>query len=390
MGKVYFTTDSSHKVYFRTTSPKLVYFEYSKINATYLKVAAGGGEFSLAIKSDNTGWSWGYNSSGQLGVDSLTGEFSIPTAIYGSHNFCSFAAGSLHSLGLDDSGKIWAWGSDTQGQLGDNDSSPRYTPVLVCGNHTFCSVGSGYFHSLGIDNNKVSWSWGDNGNGQLGNNSITGELTPVSIYNSNIYDFSFLTGAWHHSLGIDKDGIMWSWGDDYYGDLGRGTENQEEHTPVRLYSFVSGEIKFIQAAAGVYFSLGLQNSFGILWSWGSNDYGQLGTNDVICYSSPVPVCGNHTFCSIKSGAYHSIGLDNHGMVFCWGRNLYGQLGDNTVSPRSVPTAVCGNHTFCSIAGGFEHSLGIDNHNIVWSWGRNNRGQLGTNNVTCYSTPTVLS
>jgi len=133
-----------------------------------------------------------------------------------------------------------------------------------------------------------------------------------------------------------------------------------------------------------YYSLVLNH--GQAWAWGYGEYGGLGVNSLDSYSTPVAVCGNHTFCSINASS-HSLGLDNNGQAWSWGYNYNGDLGvgENYTTSKSTPVAVCGNHTFCSISAG-NHSFGLDNNGQSWSWGNNNNGQLGDGTTVNRCTP----
>ena len=82
-------------------------------------------------------------------------------------------------------------------------------------------------------------------------------------------------------------------------------------------------------------------------------------------------------------------IDNHQMGWCWGNGDYGVNGDRSGTNRSTPVAVCGNHTFIQISRGLNHSIGLDKNGMAWAWGWNNRGELGCNNQTGYSTPVAV-
>ena len=92
------------------------------------------------------------------------------------------SAGYNHSLAIDNNNQAWAWGSNYNGELGDNTTTNQSTPVTVCGNHTFCQIAAGSGFSLAIDNNGRDWGWGYNGYGELRDNTTESQLTPVAVY----------------------------------------------------------------------------------------------------------------------------------------------------------------------------------------------------------------
>ena len=302
---------------------------YSKVFAGYL-VSAG-------VKTNNTAWSWGINTNGNLGVNSMVCCKLNPTSIYGNHTFCKIAIGSSHSLGIDNHGKLWSWGSNSLGELGLNSSGAvcYSTPISVYGasTKTFCDIAVGYLatanygSSFALDNHGKLWSWGNNADGQLGVNSTICYSTPIALAG---YTFCKIDTMRIHVLALD-------------------------------YHYK-------------------------LWSWGYNSNGQLGINNTSGKSTPNAACGNHTFCTISAGYDHSVGIDIHGKGWSWGGNNMGQLGVGSTSQYNTPTSICANHTFCNISAGYEFTVAIDNHSKVWGWGYNNYGQLADGSITCRCLP----
>ena len=352
--------------------------------AVYNKISAGY-YFSMTLRSNKNGlYSWGYNNFGQLGDNSITSKLQ-PYKINGSNNrtFCQISGGYNHSLAIDKNGKGWGWGYNTFGRLGDNTIVSKITPVYVYGNKTFCQISAGHDHSLAIDKNGKVWSWGHNNRGQLGDNTAGDRITPVSILGSN-KTFCKILAGYDHSLAIDKNGNVWGWGYNSYGQLGDNSI-VSKCTPV---SIQGANKTFCSISAGFRHSVAIDKN-GKAWGWGYNGYGQLGDNTITLRRTPVSVYGSKTFCQI-SCVLHSIGIDKNGKVWGWGLNGNGQLGDATIVSRRTPVSIYGSKTFCSISAGYNFSLAIDKNGKEWSWGINNYGQLGDNTIVAKCTPVAIN
>ena len=337
------------------------------------------------IGSDNNKqvWDWGYNSYSQLGDNSSVQRLT-PVSIQGARKtFCKISGGYYSTLGIDKTGQIWGWGYNNNGRLGDNSTTQRATPVSIKGNKkTFSQLCAGYFSTLGIDKNGTAWGWGYNNYGQLGDNTTTQRLTPVSILGAN-KTFCQITSAGYNSGAIDKNGQIWCWGANFYGGLGNNSTTAK-CTPV---SVQGSQKTFCQITSAFYNVFGVDKN-GQLWCWGFNDYGQLGINSVTAKCTPVSVQGaNKTFCKISSQYYSILGLDKNGQVWGWGDNGYGQLGNSSIAIQRTPVSILGNKkTFCQITIGRNFSVGVDKSGGVWGWGYNKFGQLGNNTTAYVGTP----
>lgn len=168
---------------------------------------AVGHHHALAVRDDGTVYSWGQNksSAGELGIGSnINFDQYTPIQITGLSNIVAVAAGYVHSLALDASGNVWAWGDNSLGQLGDGTNTDRYAPVKVIegSNATFLNsiveISCGHYHSMAFSCDNVIWTWGKNYNGTLGigNASFT-ELsaTEVDSIKNHCFDFQVDLGA---------------------------------------------------------------------------------------------------------------------------------------------------------------------------------------------------
>jgi alpha-tubulin suppressor-like RCC1 family protein len=352
------------------------------------KLITAGVNSTLAIQTTGRVVGWGRNDSGQLG-DNSTASRTTPVNLAGAlKTFCNISASldSLFSAAIDKNGRVWAWGTNGNAQLGDNTLTQRLTPVSVLGAvKTFCKIQAANGFCLAIAKNGRLWGWGNNGNGQLGDNTTVSKRTPISILGA-VKTFCQISAGAFHSVGIDKNGRAWSWGLNSNAQIGDNTLTQRL-TPVS----VLGAVKtFCQISCGQYFSLAIAKN-GRAWGWGYNGKGQLGDNTVNQRLTPVSVTGAvKTFCKISAGYRHCMAIDKNGRAWGWGYNSNGQLGDNSETSRRTPVSVAGAvKTFCEISAGNDHSVAIDKYNIAWAWGQTNYGQLGINHIGLVLTPVSI-
>ena len=221
--------------------------------------------------------------------------------------------------------------------MGDNSITSRLTPVSVVGAvKTFCQISAGANHNLAIDRTGRVWSWGLNANGQLGDNSITSRLTPVSVAGA-VKTFCQIAGGTSFTLAIDRFGRAWGWGNNDAGQLGDNTI-LSKRTPVSVLGAVKTFCK-IGTSLSTSFTVAIDKN-GRLWSWGLNQFGQLGDNTILSKRTPVSVVGAvKTFCHILVGGSYVVAIDKNGRAWGWGTDSSGQLGLNTTN-KSTPVRVC--------------------------------------------------
>ena len=175
-------------------------------------IAAGG--YSLALKSDGTVWAWGYNGHGSCG-DGLEGAArpsirDTPVQVTNLSGVVAIAAGALHGLALKSDGTVWAWGLNDAGllgaagggQLGDGTMTTRSTPVPVMGLGGVVAIAAGSGHSLALQDDDTLWAWGVNGFGQLGDGTTTARLTPVPV--RGLVDVIAIAAGHWHSLALTR------------------------------------------------------------------------------------------------------------------------------------------------------------------------------------------
>ncbi len=384
-------------------------------NFTIPMIATGDGA-TYALKSDGTVWAWGDNSAGQLGDNSVT-QSNTPIQVHGTGNsgfltgVISLAANTNAAYALKSDGTVWSWGINSRGQLGDNTITQRKTPVQVLGLNglgvlsgiTAITASKSGTSAYALKSDGTVWAWGENAQGQLGDNfTADPAYTPVKVL--DVGGSGYLTGVSAISAGqqfamaLKSDGTVWSWGYNATGQLGNNTTAQSG-TPVQVHGTAdSGYLVSVSYIANTLTSSYALLSDGTVWSWGSNGSGKLGDNTTTQRNTPVQVhgTGNSGFLTsisaVSGGASSVMALKSDGAVWTWGDNSAGQLGDNSTTQATTPIQVhgTGNSGFLTsilaISGGQSSSYGIKSDGTVWSWGLNTLARLGDNTTTQRNTP----
>ncbi|EEF24923.1 conserved hypothetical protein [Ricinus communis] len=139
----------------------------------------------MAIATNGVLWGWGANDSGQLGNNATGGTISAPIQISAYTDWTIVAAGGLHTLGVRKDGTLWAWGANSDGQLGDGSGIDHSAPTQVGLDNTWTYISAGANHSAALKADNSLWTWGRNTDGQLGNGKTTISVVPTSIPNPN-------------------------------------------------------------------------------------------------------------------------------------------------------------------------------------------------------------
>jgi alpha-tubulin suppressor-like RCC1 family protein len=271
--------------------------------ADWCEVSAGR-YHSLAVRTDGTAWAWGCNGQGRLGDGSVTNQSSPVSVVGGFADWCEVSAGSYHSLAVRTDGTAWSWGFNGDGQLGDGSVTNQSSPVSVVGGFAdWCEISAGGFHSLAVRTDGTAWAWGFNGQGRLGDGSVTNRSSPVSVV-GGFADWCQVSGGRFHSLAVRTDGSAWAWGFNGQGRLGDGSVTNRT-SPV---SVVGGFGDWCEISAGYSHSLAVRTD-GTAWAWGYNHRGQLGDLTVTSRTSPVSVVGGFgDWCQISAGLGHSLAI----------------------------------------------------------------------------------
>lgn len=348
---------------------------------------ASGRLHTLALKSDGTVWAWGYNNYGTLG-DGTTTNRSAPVEVCKTYaggcteyltDVTAIAAGDMSSIALKSDGTVWSWGYNGSGQLGDGTTTNRTTPVQVAALDSVSSLFCGQQHCFAMKMNGTVWAWGFNSSGQLGDGTRTNRTTPVQIDGvTDVVQIMILPSS---SLALKDDGTVVGWGFNYAGQLGDGSATLYGYAPHQIGGI--GSVSAIEG--GESFKLLLKTD-GTVWAVGVNRNGQLGNGTTTNSAVPVQVTGLVNVVKIAAGDYFGLAIKDDGTLWAWGYNGYGQLGDETKIDRTAPVQVAALANVAEIAGGWNHSLAITADGSAYAWGRNSSGQLGDNTTTDRTSP----
>jgi alpha-tubulin suppressor-like RCC1 family protein len=346
--------------------------------------AAAGSGYSLAVTSTGQLYAFGENRYGQLGIPTNSGTdtpnptptlVSLPGA---SGPVTQVAAGGYHSLVVTSTGQLYAFGNNDEGQLGVSTDSgaetPNPTPTLVRlpgASGPVTQVAAGVWFSLALTSTGQVYAFGENGFGQLGNGNGIDTDTPnptptlVGLPGASGRATELAAGGFH-SLVVTSTGQLYAFGEDRWGQLGDGIDLPSGPNPtptlVRLPG-ASGPVT--QVAAGVWFSLAL-TSTGQLYSFGENEFGQLGYITSATTPELVTVPGaTGSVTQVAAGGARSFTLTSTGQLYAFGDNEYGALGVGVLAgsdTERVPTptivALPGGASVETVARGSEADHGL--------------------------------
>jgi len=313
--------------------------------------------------------------------------------------------GGAHSSALTSSGRLFTWGDNEYGQLGDETTIQRNTPIDITASfnlnedETIIQVSLGGAHSSALTSTGRLFTWGDNEYGQLGDETTIQRNTPTDItasFNLNEGEtiIQVSLGGYHSSV-LTSTGRLFTWGWNVIGELGDGTTIQRNTPTDTTASFNLNEGETI-----IQVSLGGVHS-SVLTSTGRL-FGQLGDGSKTNRNTPKDITASfnlnedETIIQVSLSRDHSAALTSKGRLFAWGSNVHGELGDGTSTDQTTPKDITASfnlnqgETLIQVSLGGYHSSALTSTGHLFTWGSNVRGQLGDGTTTSQSVPKQLS
>jgi alpha-tubulin suppressor-like RCC1 family protein len=322
------------------------------------------------------------------------------------------SSGGFYNCGLEKNGKIYCWGFNSLGSLGNDSNEDSEIPVSVSipenGDlHAFTSISSGNNSSCGLTLVGVAYCWGDNRNGVLGNGmSNTPSKIPVAVAapkGDSILTFSSISVgggfASEHVCGLTLKGKAYCWGSNKHGELGNPSV-LSSNVPLAVVTPQNGKSLMFSSisSGGTNFTCAL-TAMGKVYCWGSLIKEIRSNISLGNFSMPEPLKIQRNgqilnFSSISAGGEHICGLVK-GKAYCWGSNHFGQLGNNSLKDSGFPIPVAApkgkkSITFTSITSGYEHTCALTSSGEAYCWGFNKTGELGNNTIKQSKIPVAVA
>ncbi len=302
---------------------------------------ADGGKHTVAVTSTGQVYAWGANADGELG-NGTTAPSSLPVLVSlpAGTVVTAVAAGDQDSVAVTSTGQVYAWGNNHYGELGDGSTINRDKPVRV---HLpkgikAVSVTAAYNYSMALTAGGRVYSWGYDGSGQLGNGFLTASEVPTSVKLPKTITIKAIATSGYAGLALTTGGRLFSWGDDGYGQLGNGNFKTSSHPG--MVKLPKG-VKIKAIAGGSRHALALTESDVVL-AWGEDTWGQLGTGKIERASNRparVRVPAGDKVVGISAGGGFSMALTSAGQILTWGHNNWGNLGNGTMRNATTPVLV---------------------------------------------------
>nr|XP_020447352.1 probable E3 ubiquitin-protein ligase HERC3 isoform X6 [Monopterus albus] len=280
------------------SSPELV----GALDTQKITMVSSGRAHSMAVNEQGQVFAWGAGEGGQLGLGTSETAVRIPRLVKRlcDHQISQVMCGNQHCIALSRDGQLFTWGQNTSGQLGLGKGEPSKLfphPLNSLAGIPLAQVTAGGDHSFALSLSGAVFGWGKNRAGQLGLNDKQDRAVPCHIKFLRSQKVVYISCGDEHTAALTKDGGLFTFGDGSWGQLGHGSTNNEL-LPRRVLELMGTEVS--QITCGRHHTLAFVPSSGIVYAFGCNSHGQLGTGILGDAGSPFPVKTG-----LLTGIFHS-------------------------------------------------------------------------------------
>jgi alpha-tubulin suppressor-like RCC1 family protein/serine/threonine protein kinase len=290
---------------------------------------SGGSGHTLALTTEGKVHAWGENGAGQLGDGTTTARQQPVLVDMAGQNVVGIAAAPEGGFAITREGRVYGWGANAQGQLGDGTRNPSRKPVAVAmsgalKDRRVTAICAGRAHTLALSSSGKLYAWGANDHGQLGTGDTRSQPLPVKVDPEGVLADKIVTALAcgpDFNLVLTTEGKVYAWGDNRQGQLGSGLV-QAELRPRLVEGGLTGR-RISGIACGTSHALAVSTLDARVYAWGANDHGQLGSGSYERSLLPVEIQTDAALRSkrplaVSAGQNHSLLLTYDGQVRAWG------------------------------------------------------------------------
>jgi alpha-tubulin suppressor-like RCC1 family protein len=290
-------------------------------------------------------------------------------------DFPYFSIGK-NSLIVTEKDEVFAFGSNSNGLLDSNHLGQIIEPLIVndLSHKKIIGFNNGFHHVIAITNENKVYIWGFNNSGQLGDGTYDDCFVPQLL--NELKDENITTvccGDWH-SLALTSNGKVYAWGSNKFGQIGNERDNEYQLKPIKIEKFEEKTV--VAISCGHYHSLALTEN-GRVYSWGDNERKQLGFGNIIASNVPKLLKirdsnkSNVIIIKISCGSYCSLLLSSDRDIYAFGCNNFGILGNNCFQNQNIPIKILTQSKFIDIAAHkdctISVALSVDGIYYIWGY-----------------------
>jgi alpha-tubulin suppressor-like RCC1 family protein len=289
-------------------------------------------------------------------------------------DFPYFSIGK-NSLIVTEKDEVFAFGSNSNGLLDSNNFGEVIEPLIVndLSHKKIIGFANGFHHVIAITNENKVYIWGFNNYGQLGDGTYDDCFVPQLLNELKDENITNVCCGHRHSLALTSNGKVYAWGSNQFGQIGNECDNECQLTPIKIEEL--DEEFIVGISCGLYHSLALTEN-GRVYSWGYNYRKQLGFGNIIASNVPKLIKikdsnkSNVIIIRISCGPNYSLLLSSNGDIYAFGCNDFGQLGNNCFKNQSIPTKILTQNQFIDIAANKDCniSVALSVDGIYYIWG----------------------